>query len=79
MPLLDDNSKYSSAQSLLNTKLVFQKTDQILTLKLKAGIDNILKADYSAGYDFNAALARYYNPAAGINFNAGISLSFKIR
>jgi iron complex outermembrane recepter protein len=79
MPLLDDNSVKSKSQSLLNSKLIFQKTDQNLTLKIKAGIDNILKADYSAGYDFNAALARYYNPAPGLNFNGGISLSFKIR
>jgi iron complex outermembrane recepter protein len=79
MPLLDDNSVYSNAQSLLNSKLLFQKTIQNFTLKLRAGIDNILKADYSAGYDFNAAVGRYYNPAPGKNYNGGVSLAYTFK
>ncbi len=76
MPLLDDNSIYSKSQSLLNSRLIVQKNHEHLSIKIKAGIDNILKSDYSAAYDFNAVSGRYYNPAPGRNFNGGISLAY---
>ncbi len=76
MPLLDDNSVFSKSQSVLNSKIIITKSTESVSLKIKAGIENILKADYSAAYDFNALAGRYYNPAPGINFNGGIAIEY---
>ena len=78
IPLLDDNSVFSKSQSILNSKIIWNKTADVISLKIKAGIENVLNTDYSAAYDFNALAGRYYNPAPKINFNGGITIGYAL-
>ena len=47
-----------------------------INLSVFAGVDNAFNAKYSLGNDINAAAGRYYNAAAGVNYFAGLTISF---
>ncbi len=76
-PLNDANTIYSGSYNLLGGKagwkyLLSEKTE----IELFAGADNIFNVSYSLGDDLNAALNRFYNPAALRNYYAGFSVKF---
>jgi iron complex outermembrane receptor protein len=48
-------------------------------IDLFAGADNLFSAKYSLGDDINAAVGRYYNAAAGVNYFVGLSLDDLLR
>lgn len=77
IPLNELNTEYSDALKLLNLKSNFRKEFGSFELSLSVGIDNALNAKYSAGFDFNAAAARYYNPSAPRNYNFGFNTKYK--
>ncbi len=78
--LNDANSAYASSYGLLGTRLGYKTDSQKkFQWEIFAGADNLLDAKYSLGDDINAAAGRYYNPAPGRNYFAGIILEFNQR
>lgn len=75
--LNDANSEFASSYNLLGFKTGFRKS---LGNHVKADLfisgDNLFNQTYSLGNDINAAGSRFYNAAAGVNYQAGISLQF---
>jgi len=76
-PLNDANTIYSGSYNLFGGKagwkyLLSAKTE----LEVFAGVDNIFNVSYSLGDDLNAALNRFYNPAALRNYYGGFSVKF---
>lgn len=79
---------YTSAIPLNDANTFFAKNYHLTDLKLGArnlsvakklldisfGINNLFNRSYSLGNDLNAASNRFYNPAAGINYYAGVTL-----
>jgi iron complex outermembrane receptor protein len=72
IPLTDANDAFANAYQLLQLKIDYPVQFKRYQIKLFAGIDNGLNQNYSLGNDINAAGKRFYNPAAQINFFAGI-------
>jgi len=76
-PLNDANTIYVGSYHLLGGKAGWKyqlkgKTE----IEIFAGADNILNEHYSLGDDLNAALNRFYNPAALRNYYGGFSVKF---
>jgi iron complex outermembrane receptor protein len=76
-PLNDANTIYVGSYHLLGGKAGWKyqlkgKTE----IEIFAGAENILNEHYSLGDDLNAALNRFYNPAALRNYYGGFSLKF---
>ena len=79
IPLRDDNTIYSDSYELVQFKAGFRThilSD--LELDLYFGMDNVLDEQYSRGYDINAFGGRYYQPAPGRNWFAGIRMNYKL-
>ena len=79
IPLEDNNSIYSDAFHLVQTKLgwagkIFDKLDA----NLGFGIDNVLDEKYSRGFDINAFGGRYFQPAPERNWFITLSLNYKL-
>ena len=78
-PLDDANTEFAAGYKLLGGRVGWKKE---IFRKLKPdvwiGMDNALDEQYSLGNDLNATGNRFYNPAAGRNFYAGINLKLKI-
>ena len=78
IPLNDENTFYSEAYNLVNTKLGYQGTFKEKTnFELYVGIDNLLDVTYSLGNDLNAFGRRYFQPAATRNFYFGLKVNLK--
>ena len=78
IPLNDQNTFYSEAYNLVNTKVGYQGRIKGKTnFELYVGIDNLLDVSYSLGNDLNAFGRRFYQPAATRNFYFGLKLNFK--
>ncbi|MEJ7770086.1 MAG: TonB-dependent receptor, partial [Chitinophagaceae bacterium] len=75
--LNDANSDFASSYNLLGFRTGIRKS---FGNRLKADIfisgDNLLNEKYSLGNDINAAGSRFYNTAAGVNYQAGVSLQY---
>ncbi|MBC7914613.1 MAG: TonB-dependent receptor [Pyrinomonadaceae bacterium] len=76
IPLNDANSVFAQKYHLLQAKAAWEKTFKKTILKVFTGVDNLLNTKYTLGADLNAFGSRYYNPAATINFYAGITAIF---
>jgi len=76
IPLNDANTAFASHYNLVGGRLGFKKNFRKFAINIYAGVDNALNQAYSLGDDINAANGRYYNPAAGINYYAGLSLGY---
>lgn len=74
LPLDDANDEFTSASHLLQLKLGKNFSLHKTSVHVFAGADNLLNEVYSLGNDINAAARRFYNPAAGRNYFAGVSL-----
>ncbi|MCP9769012.1 hypothetical protein EGI22_13915 [Lacihabitans sp. LS3-19] len=78
--LLNDVNDVSSDKALVSIlRLGYLKEWSKSKLKIYGGIDNLMNAKYSAGYDFNAFGNRFYNPAPPRNYNAGVQFEIKIK
>jgi iron complex outermembrane receptor protein len=76
-PLNDANTIYSGSYNLLGGKAGWKHSLKGKTqIEVFVGGDNLLNTHYSLGDDLNAALNRFYNPAALRNYYAGFSIKF---
>ncbi len=69
-PLTDANTVYADSYHLLNASMQYTLEKPALTLF--GGVENILNTVYSLGNDLNAFGGRYFQPAPGTNFYAGV-------
>ena len=74
LPLTDANDMYADPYHLVQVKMGYRSQSKT-QWHVFVGIDNLLNELYSLGNDINAAGKRYYNPAAGRNFFAGLQLA----
>ena len=75
--LNDANAEYASSYQLPAARLGFKrKAGRHLKLDVFMAADNLLNERYSLGNDINALGNRYYNAAAGVNYQAGIVLQY---
>lgn len=73
LPLNDANSVYADPYHLIGIKLGYQKwIRNKIRIKVFAGVDNLLNAQYSLGNDINGFGGRYFNAAAGRNYYAAL-------
>ena len=78
IPLNDENTFYSGAFNLVNTRLGYIGAIKGKTnFELYVGIDNLLDVSYSLGNDLNAFGRRFFQPAATRNFYFGLKLNVK--
>lgn len=75
IPLTDANNVYAGDYRLLSAKLSWHRAMNKIAVDIYAGADNLFDQSYSLGNDINAAGNRFYNPAAGRNYFAGIDIS----
>ena len=82
IPMNDQNSKYTDAYSLLNSKATYRfEILKIIKTELSFGINNALDKLYAASIlpnaiGFGKALPRYYYPGNPRNYYGGISVSY---
>lgn len=76
IPLNDANSDYAPSSHLVYFKAGLKIDARRFKFLFFAGIDNLLNANYSLGYDINAFGGRYYNPASPRNYFAGLNIVF---
>lgn len=77
IPLNDANTSFANSYHLLDLKAGVKRLKLgTANLGISFGINNLFNQRYSLGNDLNAANNRYFNPAAGINFDFGITVSF---
>lgn len=75
--LNDANSEFATSYNLLGFKTGFKKSfGDHVKADFFISADNLFNQTYSLGNDINAAGSRFYNAAAGVNYQAGISLQF---
>ncbi|MFV1883290.1 MAG: TonB-dependent receptor family protein [Balneola sp.] len=79
VPLRDDNTFYSEAYHLLQTKVGYRASFfRGVETDFYFGIDNLLDERYSLGYDINAFGGRYFQPAPERNWFLGIKVNYKL-
>lgn len=76
IPLNDANAQFANAYNLLGCKAGYKLSFNHIIAGFFISGDNLLNKPYSLGNDINAAADRFYNPAPGINFLAGVSLQY---
>lgn len=76
IPLNDANSIYANAYTIADARLGYKWKYKRWMTDVFAGGNNLLNETYSLGNDINAAGARYYNAAPGINYYAGLAVHF---
>ena len=75
--LSDANTEYASSYNLLGFKAGYKKLfRQHMSMDLSVSGDNLLNQSYSLGNDINAAGNRFYNPAPGVNYMAGVTIQY---
>ncbi|WP_199139162.1 TonB-dependent receptor [Pedobacter sp. ASV12] len=75
IPLNDANTFYAKNYFLTDLKVGGKNLRLGSKLaSINIGINNLFNRSYSLGNDLNAAGNRFYNPAPGINYYAGLSL-----
>jgi iron complex outermembrane receptor protein len=74
MPLNDANTARASSYWLMGSRLGYKRQLQKLQCDLFLYVDNLFDVAYSLGHDLNALGGRYYNPAPGINYSAGLRI-----
>jgi len=77
-PLDDGGTAWADAYGLLGVRAgVRRNLGTRLRLEISAGVENGLDARYTLGADVNAFGGRYYNPAAGRAFYAGVVVGWR--
>ncbi|MGK0136994.1 MAG: iron complex outermembrane receptor protein [Algoriphagus sp.] len=77
IPLNNDNTVFSNAYYLLNSRVGWKKEIKQWSFKVYIGGNNLLDQSYSLGNDINAYGTRYFNPSAPRNWNGGIALNLR--
>ena len=82
MPMRDDNSIYSEAFNVVNTKVGYKKDIGRFILDVHAGVNNVLNQKYAAMVLINAGsfggnAPRYYYPGMPTNFYGGVELRYR--
>ncbi|MBB2149483.1 TonB-dependent receptor [Pedobacter gandavensis] len=78
IPLNDANTAYAKKYHLVQARLSWKPLKSVhAPMEIFVGVDNLLNEKYSLGNDLNAVAGRYYNPAAGRNYNIGLSLQLR--
>ena len=72
LPLNDVNDEWAAPYQLLQAEIGWHLNNKGKRWHLFISADNLLNQSYSLGNDINAAGRRFYNPAPGISFLAGI-------
>lgn len=72
IPLNDANDEWAAAYQLLQAEIGWHLRWKGKLWHFFLSADNLLNQNYSLGNDINAAGRRFYNPAPGLNFLAGI-------
>lgn len=76
IPLDDANTAFAKPYTLLGLRAAWETTLHAShSLRIFAGVDNLLDEAYSLGNDLNAFGGRYYNAAMPRNFYAGVSIA----
>lgn len=79
LPLTDDNAVTQSPIHYTTSRLGYQfELGSSMQGSIFGGVDNILDQTFSFGNDVNAFGERYFQPAPGRNYYAGIRLSYTI-
>ncbi len=84
IPLNDANILFSSAYTVFNTKIMFQKElAQNFSLQLNAGINNFTDKKYASSVLINAvgfgnSEPRYYYPGIPVNYYGGFNLKYLV-
>lgn len=73
--LNDASTSWADSYQLLQAKAGYRFKAHALQMDVYLGADNLLDQAYSLGNDLNAYGGRFYNPAAGRNYFAGLQLS----
>lgn len=77
IPLNDANTEIASSYQLFGGRIGWRtRFSKCIGADIFAGADNLFDVRYSLGNDINAAVGRYYNPAAGANYFGGITLKY---
>ena len=77
IPLNDANTSFANSYHLVDLKAGVNRLKLgTANLGISFGINNLFNQRYSLGNDLNAASNRYFNPAAGVNFESGFTISF---
>lgn len=82
-PMRDDNSIYSEAYSVFNTKIGWRKTvNKSWDLDVYMGINNLFDTAYASmilinAGSFGGSLPRYYYPGLPRNFFGGVQLNYR--
>lgn len=74
LPLTDVNDAFAGRYQLLGTRLGWKGQIRKRSIELYVAGDNLLDEHYSLGNDINAFGRRYFNPAAGRNWVAGLKI-----
>ena len=70
LPLNDENTVFQSSWNVFGLRIHWKvPTGFLQELKLSAGVDNVFDTTYSLGNDLNAFGGRYYQTAAGRNWD----------
>jgi iron complex outermembrane receptor protein len=78
IPLTDANSVYASGYWTFSTRAGWRRTLlSHLDTDIFGGLENITDRRYSLGNDLNAFGGRYFQPAAGRNWYAGVQVGWK--
>lgn len=75
IPLNDANTFFAKSYHLVDLRAGVRRIALgKVVFDVSFGINNLLNQSYSLGNDLNAANNMYFNPAPGINYDAGISI-----
>lgn len=85
-PIVDDNSIYNPAYSVVNVKIGYGTTlSDLFVVDIHAGADNLLDEHYSSQVALNArafgppgTLPAFFNPAPSRNFYVGLSTTLRL-
>lgn len=79
LPLNDSNLDFADSFLLLSARAGYKRKIGTHQADLFVGGDNLLDELYSLGNDLNATGGRFFNPAAGRTFYAGVNFRFNAK
>lgn len=76
MPMLDDNSLFSTDYLIIRSKAGFRKLIGHFDIDLSIGVDNVTNKKYASMLLINTVSRRYYYPGLPRNYFGGLSLRY---
>jgi len=74
--LNDANAVTNPAYRLVNLRVGLERTVGRTQLSPFAAVNNVFSEEYSSQPQINAALGRFFNPLPGVNYSAGLKVSW---